>query len=246
MTATESFELDLVSGERLQFLLQEGVFRPTGTSQVLITAVQESLQGEEIKKGLSLLDLGCGCGVGGLSLAKLDTSLQLSMSDFSESAVNAAKINAVRLGLDADVRLGSLFEPWTNQKFDIILDDVSGVAEEIAKQSGWFTNVPCAAGRDGTDLIISVIKEAPNYLTSGGIFFFPVLSLSNSEKILEAAERAFNDLEMVKCMTWSLPQDLANQGDLIDRLVSEGKISLEEKFGLKLWSTKVYLATNPK
>ena len=246
MNETGSYELVLVNGERLSFLLEDGVFKPTGTSETLITAVQECLRTEKVKKVLSLLDLGCGCGVGGLSLAKLNQSIQLSMSDFSEAAVSIAKVNAVRLGLNADVRFGSLFEPWNNQKFDIILDDVSGVAAEIAKHSGWFANVPCDAGRDGTDLIISVIKEAPHYLTPGGSFFFPVLSLSNSQKILEAAAESFGELEMVRCTTWPLPQDLVKRADLIDRLIAEGTISLEEKFGLKLWSTQVYRATNPK
>ena len=38
-----------MNGERLSFLLEDGVFKPTGTSETLITAVQECLRTEKVR-----------------------------------------------------------------------------------------------------------------------------------------------------------------------------------------------------
>ena len=69
-------------------------------------------------------------------------------------------------------------------QFDYIIDDVSGISEEIAKISPWFKNVPCTSGIDGTDLVVSVLKEAPKYLKKNGkIFFSCFISIKWSEEL---------------------------------------------------------------
>ena len=86
----------------------------------------------------------------------------------------------------SNVRLLSscLFDPWAGEKFDYIIDDISGVAERIAEISPWFKETACESGEDGTKLVIEAIEKSPTHLNVDGKFFFPILSLSNSERIL--------------------------------------------------------------
>ena len=61
---------------------------------------------------------------------------------------------------------------------------------------------------DGSDLVIEAITNAPNHLNEGGKFFFPVLSLSNSKKIVKAASETFTKVQRISHKEWRLPDEL--------------------------------------
>jgi hypothetical protein len=128
--------------------------------------------------------------------------------------------------------------------FDYIIDDVSGISEEIAKISPWFQNVPCASGLDGTDLVIDVLKHAPLYLKKNGKIFFPVLSLSNTKKILNAAYKNFKNVKLLARKNWILPSEMLPHLETIRSLAMKNVIQVEEKFGMVLWYTEIYEACN--
>ena len=132
------------------------MFRPTGTTTALIEAVRNNI----LSPG-SLLDIGCGSGVVGLTLSKEGmVTGPLHASDLSEDAIKCVEDNAKDLGLDLDARCGSLFEPWKDYFFDYIIDDVAGIAKKIAEISPWYTFAPCDAGEDGANLIVQIIEQA--------------------------------------------------------------------------------------
>jgi hypothetical protein len=124
------------------------------------------------------------------------------------------------------------------------VDDISGVAEEVAALSQWFDNVPCQSGVDGADLVIRVLQEAPDYLNPGGVLFFPVLSLSNSERILNTAHQHFGKVKLLCHEEWPLPKEMYQYMSTFNRLRAEGYIQYEEKFGMVLWFTDIYVAFN--
>lgn len=240
MTDTISFTQKLGDGSELEFFTNNEVFYPTGTSGVLINAVQSLITFPG-----TLLDLGCGTGVVGVVLSKLGcASNPLFLSDASPQAVLLAEQNAKLHNVSCDARVGSLYEPWGSMQFDYIIDDVSGIAEDIAKISPWFHNVPCASGSDGADLVVEVLNGAPKHLNEHGKIFFPVLSLSNGERILKAARSNFNNVELLNRKTWPLPGEMTAHLDVIRRLAGEGLIQVEEKFGMVLWHTDIYMAGN--
>ena len=163
------------NNKSLSIILNEKVFQPTGTSRKLIEAVVRN-----INKPGKLLDLGCGSGFVGLALY-LNGKLipPLYASDLNKHSVDLLKKNALRNNFKCIVSKGSIFDPWKNKKFDYIINDISGISDEIAPISPWFKKTSCKAGKDGTELVIRAIKMSPQYLYNGGKFFFPVLSLSN-------------------------------------------------------------------
>ena len=94
-----------------------------------------------------------------------------------------------------ELKNGSLLKPWENKKFDLIINDVSGISEVIAKKSIWFKNVPCKTGSDGTDLTLKIIKSSSSYLNKKGGIIFPIISLSDSKKSLKQLK---NNLDILK------------------------------------------------
>lgn len=217
------------------------VFIPTGTSLLLIEAAREL-----IRSPISVLDLGCGCGMTGLTLATLGHCAQpLFASDVSLPAVELIRENARHLGITCVAKVGSVFEPWRGQAFDCIVNDISGISEELAAISPWFPEgVPCGAGRDGTRWILHVLEQAAGYLNPGGVLLFPLLSLSAEQKILHAASLEFTHVKMVAERYWPLPESMAQQPMLIARLAEEGLIHCVRKFGAYVWRTRIYGAWN--
>lgn len=242
MTIEQRMEINfpLSSDKEIRLTSALGVFTPNATTHQLIQAVKSS-----ISEPASFLDLGCGTGVVGLVLYLQGLiTAPLCASDLSQPAVHCSRENFERYGCPAEVRGGSLFEPWHGMKFDVIIDDVSGIAQDVAVVSPWFQGVPCGTGKDGTDLVVEILRKAPEYLSKRGRFFFPVLSLSNVDLLLKTAKESFSKLEMVARQDWPLPAELKIHMPLLKKLDKEGSIRLHERFGMVLCYTEVYCATN--
>ena len=240
---TYRFPLDRATGLTLDFEGAEDVFFPTQTSQLLINGARQS-----ITVPGKLLDLGCGIGVCGLVLAKQGLCrAPVYLSDLSERAVGLASANARALNVHAVARHGDLLTPWVDERFDVIVDDVSGVAEDVARFSSWFpAGVACHSGQDGTALVARVIEEAPNHLNPGGFLLFPVLSLSCERRILKVARTVFEGVTLVTEQSWFLPEELQQRFDVLQPLLDAGLITLEHKFGTWLWSTRIYRASRAR
>src|SRR6266540_3773083 len=109
-----------------------GVFAPSHTSRSIAEAL-------EIAPGDTVIDVGCGSGVLSFVAARLGAGKVIGC-DLSEPAIEVADDNAERLGLKdrVEFRVGNLLEPVRGQQADVIIGDVSGIPDEIARVSGWF------------------------------------------------------------------------------------------------------------
>ena len=217
------------------------VFYPTSTTVLLLRAARRALG----HRPRSLLDLGCGCGIGAIVLAKCaDPAARVCASDLSAAAVRLARHNAHRQGVVVDCQRGSLFEPWAGQRFDLIMDDVAGVAEPLARMSGWYPPpVPSGAGRDGTRWILEVIDQAGEHLTPHGQFVFPVLTLSREAPVVERARARFASVELVDEQWYPLTDELLEHPAVVDELVADGSIYVEKRGSRLCWATRVYAAS---
>ena len=228
-------------GRKIKLVSSEGVFVPNTTTELLINTVRKT-----ISKPVKMLDLGCGIGVVGLSLW-LEGLLKepVYASDLSVLSVSCSQENFRRYECEADIRCGALFEPWADEKFDVIVDDISGISQDVASISPWFGGVPCDTGRDGTDLVLDILRNSSKHLSEDGYFFFPVLSLSNVDAILKEAKENFALVKLIKRQEWPLPKELEEHMPLLKKLSARGSIKLEERFGMVLCYTEVYLAREP-
>lgn len=218
------------------------VFHPTSTTSLLLAAVRRCAN----RGAATALDLGCGCGVVAVALAKLAfPGAVIHASDISAEAVELARRNAEALGLAIDCRCGSLFEPWAGMRFDLIVDDVAGMAEPIARHSRWYPpQIHSDAGEDGARWIVRILSQAPEFLTPQGQIFFPVLTLSNESRILGAARDHFASVEMITEQWYPLGSELLPHLNLIEDLMAKGQVEVRKKGSRWLWGTRIYRAGN--
>ena len=229
------------NGRKMNLVSAKGVFDPNTTTELLINAVKKTIY--QPKK---MLDLGCGSGVVGLSLWLEGLAKEpVYASDLSLPSISCSQENYRRYECEADIRCGALFEPWADEKFEVIIDDISGISQDIAFISPWFGGVPCDTGSDGTDLVLDILSNSSKYLAKDGYFFFPVLSLSNVDDILKEAKENFSTVKLIERQEWPLPKELEEHMPLLQKLSARRSIKLEERFGMVLCYTEVYLAREP-
>tara|TARA_B100000989_G_scaffold298801_1_gene289959 strand:- start:1182 stop:1868 length:687 start_codon:yes stop_codon:yes gene_type:complete len=226
--------------ENLKIEFNHNVFKPTGTSELLISSIKKNLKLEG-----DVLDLGAGSGYIGLKLLRLfEGRFNLYASDVDAKSVKFIKKNAQLNKLKVNAKTGSLLKVWKKKKFNFIINDISGISEDVAKISPWFKNVSCKSGKDGTKLTIKVIKDSKSFLKNKGILCFPVISFANEKKIVNFTKKKFKRLKMIGLNEWPLPKEMINKISLLEKLKKKGYINYKNNFGMIIWYTKIFIAYN--
>lgn len=229
----------LIGGREIELASDPLVFQPTLTTALL--ADQVLAAGVNMR---TVLDLGCGSGPIAITLA-LAGAHHVYATDMMSRACELARRNASLNDVATRITVleGNLFEPVQHLKFDLIVDDVSGVAEEVARMSSWFPPDVPLGGFDGTVLTIEMLNQSEQHLARGGRLFFPVLSLSNSAKIVSVAKDIYGDrLTRVASRLIPFNHELkSNLGHLL-RLRDLGVIQFQQSRSRLLWSLDIYRA----
>lgn len=223
----------------LEIELETGpeAFAPTSTSQMLAKVV-------DIPRDSTVLDLGCG--VGNLAIfAALKGARQVYAVDVMPEACALARRNAERNGVAdrVDVRCGDLFAPLNSLAFDVIIDDVSGIADEVARLSGWFPEPVPTGGPDGTQHVTAMLQSVSKRLHPGGVLYLPISSLSNVSKILHAARSAFGSkIEQLSQVNFPFCPELRQHFDRLCTLKEQGIIDFTTRGSRAVWSLQIYRA----
>jgi len=223
------YELDLE--------VNDEVFTPTSTTNKLA-------QHLEINSGDKVLDLGCGIGPMAI-IAALMGAGHVHAVDIVADACELARRNVAKAGVEdrVTVTCGDLFEPVRGETFDVIIDDVSGMADRVARISPWFPPQVPTGGTDGTDVTMRMLEEAPNFLRPGGRLYFPVLSLSRAGRIRERARELYeNALECLGSYRIPFCRELVEASQEMQQMRQEGVIDFEPRGSRFIWDLEIYRA----
>lgn len=217
------------------------VFAPTHTSRTLADAL-------EIRPGDTVLDVGCGSGVLAFVAARLGAKRVIGC-DLSEEAVEMAKENAVRLGLEdvTEFRAGNLLEPVLDVKADVIIGDVSGIPDEIAAESGWFPDGR-AGGPTGAELPTAMLEaiDRSEVLNPGGRLYLPTGTIQAESKILEVARRVFGQANLRSLVTREFPlPDVLATSKSVAAMMREGILDLHRRGSRLLWRLQIWRCERP-
>jgi predicted RNA methylase len=110
------------------------------------------------------LDLGTGCGVQALHLAR--HSAEVVATDVNQRALRIARFN---LGLNAvstavDVRAGSFFEPLAEESFDLIVTNPPFVISPATGERLVYRD----SGLPGDGVVEHIVRHGPDHLNEGG------------------------------------------------------------------------------
>lgn len=161
----------------LTFRLNKSTLIPEQDTEVLVeTALEELKRRGPGEAPLRILDLCTGSGCILLSLLHELRNAGGLGTDLSEEALEAARENAVRLGLQerAVFRQGDLWEPVGDERFDLIVSNPPYVPTEVIPtlEPEVRCGEPYAAldgGEDGLVFYRRIMEEAAGHLKPSGI-----------------------------------------------------------------------------
>ena len=102
----------------LRFRVDHGVLIPRQDTETLVEAALIELR--QRPGHPTLLDLCCGSGCVGLSLASLAPHVHVTLADISPEALEIAKANQKALEVRAELKQGDLFNAVGRERFDVI------------------------------------------------------------------------------------------------------------------------------
>ncbi len=199
------------------FAIDERAMIPRPETEYMINWVVEYIEAEEWKlstKGFCVLDLGCGCGVLGLSVLMLSLRNGISVShleswDISVDAIELTKKNVARHqqtldwivlktcvseGLKALEHKAELLSQRQDQKLIIVCnypyipDETFEInADECAKT--WEPRIAFLGGPDGLDLYRILFGEIEHYNLTGAVLFLEMMTWQMELLVKEFGDR---------------------------------------------------------
>lgn len=122
---------------------------------------------------LQILDMGCGSGVIGLTLAAERPDSHVTLADISEDALTLAGENARKLGIANITLVRSDLFSGIRGGFDLIAANLpyvpDGEAAEMARELRHDPALALFSGADGLDLLRRFVPESFGFLKPGGL-----------------------------------------------------------------------------
>ena len=167
------------SGEPIAYLLGEREFYGVSLAvgpEVLIPRPETELLVdfaiERLPRDGTLLDLGTGSGAIALAVKRQRPDVRVTAVEVSPGALNIARSNAVRLGLEVEFHQGSWFGPVATRRFDVLVSNPPYVVEgDPHLGQGDLRYEPRSAlvgGADGLDAIRQIVRLSPRHLHDAG------------------------------------------------------------------------------
>jgi len=115
-------------------------------------------------------DLGTGSGAIALALKHAQPSAHVCAVELSPAALEVARANAVRLGLDVEFLAGSWWQPLPGRRFDLVVSNPPYIAAGDPHLPA-LRHEPLSAlspGGDGLSDLRHIAQAAPAHLAAGG------------------------------------------------------------------------------
>lgn len=167
-----------VKFHQLDLIINASVLIPRPETEILLSKIVESLKKIDLNEKVAW-DICCGSGCLGLGLKKALPDLKLVLSDISEKALNAAKANGEKNGVEAVFFHGDLLKPFQGMKADFILcnppyiskKEYEGLHREVRD---FEPKEALCAGESGVEFYQRLALELPPHLNGGAKIFFEI------------------------------------------------------------------------
>ena len=159
-------------GEKMTFLTDAGVF----SKKMVDFGSQLLLKCLEVNQGETVLDVGCGYGPLGLSLAKA-YGVQATMVDINNRALDLARQNAERNKVEATIFQSNIYE------------QVEGTFDHV------ISNPPIRAGKQ---VVHEIIEKSKDFLVTDGDLTIVIQKKQGAPSAKSKMEEVFGNCEIVK------------------------------------------------
>jgi 16S rRNA G1207 methylase RsmC len=164
----------LICGKSFEFLTASSVF----SKRKIDLGTRLLIESMVLPEKGCVLDIGCGYGAVGITVAKLNPKLHVVMTDVNARAVRLAKKNVeLNRVTNTEVRYGFFYEPVEDLKFNSIL-----------------SNPPVSAGMQ---TVKSIIVGAPSVMAASGSFQLVIRSKIGAKLLPALFDEIFGNCEVV-------------------------------------------------
>jgi len=222
--------------------MKKKIFKENLTSKLL---QKHSLKIIIKSKNKNICEIGCGDG--NISNYLIKNSKEVNffhLSDISSLAVEYAQKKIKNKNVE--FKIGDLFKPWGDKKFDIIISDVSSLSQMIAERSPWYQGVNSNCGKDGLKNVQKILKNIKNNLKKNGTFIIPLISLSNTDKLRNILKSKFQTIKETERIYWPIPMFFKQNIKEFNELMKKKIIYFENKFGQYIAYTSVAICKKIK
>lgn len=174
--------VDYIFGEmkfhQLQLTVNPSVLIPRQETEILLSNIISRLKAVDLKEKIAW-DLCTGSGCLGLGVKKALPDLHLILSDSSMAALDVAKANSVKNGLEVEFFQGDLLEPFKGKKADFIFCNPPYISqkdyETLSREVRDFEpKEALLGGVKGDEFYERLAAELPAFLNPGAQLFFEI------------------------------------------------------------------------
>ena len=166
------------------FKVNSNVLIPRADTEILIEKALSKISAQD---AYEILDLGCGTGIVGITIALERPLSKITLIDQSEHAIQNTKDNqALHQATNVMIQKSDWFNGLDQTRFDVILSNPPYLEENDPHLLQGLEGEPIdalVAGPAGTEAIQHIIKNAKNYIKPSGWLFI---------------EHGYNQAEIVK------------------------------------------------
>ena len=163
-----------IKGKTLSFISDNGVFSKNhvdSATELLVKTIYDEVTGK-------ILDVGCGYGVIGITLATNKKVTEVTMIDINHRALELAKRNAIRNKVEEKTKVieSNGFEQ-IKEKYDVVV-----------------TNPPIRAGKS---VIYQIYADAKEHLLDGGALYIVINKKHGAPSTIKYLEKLFGNVEVL-------------------------------------------------
>lgn len=185
----------------MEFRVNEHTLIPRPDTEIAVTEALEAIRSHGYRK---VLDLCCGSGAIGLSIAASFEFTNVTLSDINKEALDVARENAVRLGLEERVRIvcSDLFSS-IEDSYDLIVSNPPYISGEDMRKlektvRDYEPHLSLYGGDSGLDFYRSITQQASRYLRENGMLIFEIGYDQSSEVEKMMKEYGFKNVHTIK------------------------------------------------
>ncbi len=177
------------------FCVDERVLIPRPETELLAEKTVQALK--KFPSPAQALDLCCGSGCIGITMALEMPAAAVTLTDLSAAALAVAKDNAETLQAKVTFRQGDLFMAVPGQQFQVIVSNPpyipDGECSALQQEVRCEPLTALAGGADGLEFYRRIAKEAPEHLTIGGMLLLEV-GWNQAQQVGELLQQAGLDV----------------------------------------------------